>query len=71
VQGEKVFPTTRFPSLDGRELRGGWSDKIWNSHQSYHPHPDLPPSRERAISGIAGVIGQPAKTHTIEKMLYV
>jgi hypothetical protein len=31
------------------------------SHQFYHPHPDPPPSRGRAISGIARVIGQPAK----------
>jgi hypothetical protein len=52
-------PTTRFPSLDGRGLRGGWSDKILISQQFYHPHPDPPPSRGRAISGIARVIGQP------------
>jgi hypothetical protein len=58
-----VCPTTRFPSLDGRGLRGGWSDKILISHQFYHSHPNPPPfyrpgSRGRAISGIAGIFGQ-------------
>ena len=32
------FSTPHFPSLDGRGLRGGWSDKILISYQFYYLH---------------------------------
>jgi hypothetical protein len=46
-------PTTRFPSLDGRGSRGGWSAKNLILYQIDHPHPNPPPSRGRAFGGIA------------------